>query len=349
MTTSASTEKSESLIKEGDDLVPLLVAEDVIKIYQTGKIETQALRGVSFKVKPKEKLFLIGPSGSGKTTLVNVVAGITKPTSGKVFWKDLSKDITRSSYEEIIKARRTFAGVIFQDSKLLPHLTVKENIELAGYYAKIPSKIVKQRSEYLLKFMGIWDKRSKREDTLSGGEKKRAAIATTLITNPKILIGDEPTGDLDIETAESILDLFDKINQELDIAICVVTHSQQVASRADRILELRDGVIIGQHGGQISLRKLDESRLLEIDRQNRIVLPKTVLQDLENPKHFSISTENGKIILHPILQTDFEANNMKRITTCSICGNLVNNGAKFCHHCGSPITEKGDNNDKKRK
>ncbi|MCG3223631.1 MAG: ATP-binding cassette domain-containing protein, partial [Candidatus Heimdallarchaeota archaeon] len=90
-------------------------------------METQALRGVSFKVKPQEKLFLIGPSGSGKTTLVNVVAGITKPTSGKVFWKELSKDITRSTYEEIIKARRRFAGVIFQDSKLLSHLTVKEN------------------------------------------------------------------------------------------------------------------------------------------------------------------------------------------------------------------------------
>ncbi|MCK5141985.1 MAG: ABC transporter ATP-binding protein, partial [Candidatus Heimdallarchaeota archaeon] len=233
--------------KDTNDTNPLLVAEDIIKIYQTGKIETQALRGVSFKVKPQEKLFLIGPSGSGKTTLVNVVAGITKPTSGKVFWKELSKDITRSTYEEIIKARRTFAGVIFQDSKLLSHLTVKENIELAGYYAKVQPKVVKQRAEFLLKFLGIWDKRMKREDTLSGGEKKRAAIATTLITNPKILIGDEPTGDLDVETAESILDLFDRINEELGIAICIVTHSQQVAARADRILELRDGVLIGQH------------------------------------------------------------------------------------------------------
>lgn len=327
-----------------NDTDPLLVAEDIIKIYQTGKIETQALRGVSFKVKPQEKLFLIGPSGSGKTTLVNVVAGITKPTSGKVFWKELSKDITRSTYEEIIKARRRFAGVIFQDSKLLSHLTVKENLELAGYYAKVQPKVVKQRAEFLLKFLGIWDKRMKREDTLSGGEKKRAAIATTLITNPKILIGDEPTGDLDVETTESILDLFDRINEELGIAICIVTHSQQVAARADRILELRDGVIIGQHGSEISLRKLEDSRLLEIDRQSRIVLPKTILQEMDNPKHFSIEMENGKIILYPIHQTDFAPNNIKSVITCTMCGNQVKNGVKFCSDCGAPITDKGDNN-----
>ncbi|MBY8999834.1 MAG: ATP-binding cassette domain-containing protein [Candidatus Heimdallarchaeota archaeon] len=344
MAINANLSKQEIETNNDDDLVPLLVAEDIIKIYQTGKIETQALRGVSFKVKPREKLFLIGPSGSGKTTLVSVVAGITKPTSGKVFWKNLSKDITRSTYEEIIKARRTFAGVIFQDSKLLPHLTVKENIELAGFYAKVKQKVVKQRTEFLLKFLGIWDKRSKREDTLSGGEKKRAAIATTLITNPKILIGDEPTGDLDVETAESILDLFDRINVELGVAICIVTHSQQVAARANRILELRDGVIIGQHGSQISLRKLENSRLLEIDRQSRIVLPKSVLQDMHSPKHFSITTENGKIILHPVYKTDFEPNNMTHVTTCTMCGNLVKNKVKFCDHCGAPITDKGENN-----
>ena len=127
--------------------MPILEVEDIIKIYRTGKIETQALRGVSFKVLPGEKLFLIGPSGSGKTTLVSIVAGMVKPTSGKVFWKDLAKDITRSSLEEIIKARRDFAGVIFQDSRLLPHLTVEENIELAGYYAKVQSHIIKERTE----------------------------------------------------------------------------------------------------------------------------------------------------------------------------------------------------------
>ncbi|MCK5409182.1 MAG: zinc-ribbon domain-containing protein, partial [Candidatus Heimdallarchaeota archaeon] len=174
--------------------------------------------------------------------------------------------------------------------------------------------------------------------------KKRAAIATTLITNPKILIGDEPTGDLDVETAESILDLFDRINEELGIAICIVTHSQQVAARADRILELRDGVIIGQHGSKISLRKLEDSRLLEIDRQCRIVLPKTILHDMDNPKHFSIEMENGKIILQPIYQTDFALNNMKSVITCIMCGNQVKNGAKFCSNCGAPITDKGDNN-----
>jgi len=336
---SNSLSSQEQSSAEGS-ILPLLVAEDIIKIYKTGKIETQALRGVSFKVHPNEKLFLIGPSGSGKTTLVNIVAGMGKPTSGKVFWKDLSKDITRSTLEEIVRARRSFAGVIFQDSKLLPHLTVKENIELAGYYAKIPKNVVKQRSEFLLKFMDIWDKRNKKENTLSGGEKKRAAIATTLITNPRILIGDEPTGDLDVVTAESILNLFDKISAELGIALCIVTHSQQVAARADRVLEMRDGIVIGQHGGKIHLRKLEKSRLLEIDRQNRLVIPKTILKTLKNPKHFSISAQEGKIILDPIYDEKVLSKSEVDVITCMMCGKMVSNEVKFCNHCNAAITNK---------
>ena len=235
--------------------LPILVAEDIIKIYRTGKIETQALRGVSFTIYEREKLFLIGPSGSGKTTLVNIVAGNVKPTSGKVFWKDLLKDITRSSFEEIIKARRSFAGLISQDTRLVSHLTVKENVELVGYYANLPSSVIKQRSEFLLKFLGIWEKRNKKEDTLSGGEKKRADIAATLVTNPKVIIADEPTGDLDVITANSILDLFDKINKKLHIAMLLCTHSQNVTTRADRVLEIQDGIIIGQHESNLHLRK----------------------------------------------------------------------------------------------
>jgi putative ABC transport system ATP-binding protein len=341
--TNAELSTSQHTVDENNNL-PLLVAEDIIKIYKTGKIETQALRGVSFKVYPKEKLFLIGPSGSGKTTLVSIISGITKPTSGKVFWKYLTKDITRSSLEEIIKARRRYAGVVFQDSKLLLHLTVKENVELAGYYAKIKPSVVKEQTEFLLKFLGIWDKRNKKENTLSGGEKKRAAIATTLITNPKILIGDEPTGDLDALTSETILDLFDRINEELGIAICIVTHSQQVASRADRILELRDGIIIGQHSSEIQLRKLEKSRLLEMDRQNRLAIPTNIIQDLNNPKHFSIFAQKGKIILEPIfVPSRFKNNN--QIITCSMCGKMVTDDSKFCNHCGSAITARSEKNE----
>ncbi|MHA1952751.1 MAG: ABC transporter ATP-binding protein [Candidatus Heimdallarchaeaceae archaeon] len=324
-----------------DESLNILEVEDIIKIYKTGKIETQALRGVSFKVLPEEKLFLIGPSGSGKTTLVSIIAGMVKPTSGKVFWKDLAKDITRSSLEEIIKARRDFAGVIFQDSRLLPHLTVEENIELAGHYAKIQSHIIKERTEFLLQFLGIWDKRDKKQDTLSGGERKRAAIATTLITNPTIIIGDEPTGDLDVITAESILDLFDKINEELGIAICIVTHSQQVATRADRILELKDGIVLGEHSNQILLRKLDKSRLLAVDRQSRLAIPKSILQEIDNPKHFSISIENKNIVLKPITNTNLF--NKKPTRTCMICGNLEKNKSNFCSNCGAVITQDSEN------
>lgn len=318
--------------------LPVLVAEDIIKIYRTGKIETQALRGVSFTIYEREKLFLIGPSGSGKTTLVNIVAGNIKPTSGKVFWKDLLKDITRSSYEEIIKARRSFAALISQDTRLVSHLTVKENVELVGYYANLPSSVIKQRSEFLLKFLGIWEKRNKKEDTLSGGEKKRADIAATLVTNPKVIIADEPTGDLDIITANSILDLFDKINKELHIAMLLCTHSQNVTTRADRVLEIQDGIIIGQHESNLHLRKLEQSRQLEVDRQGRIKIPAAIIDKLDNPKHFEIQIMDGKIVLSPIYKSKHFENKIKKVITCSICGKLEKDNSDFCKYCGGTIS-----------
>ncbi|MHA1316621.1 MAG: ABC transporter ATP-binding protein, partial [Candidatus Heimdallarchaeaceae archaeon] len=275
----------------------VLLAEDLIKIYKTGESETQALRGVSLKVHEGEKVFLIGPSGSGKTTLVNILAGIDKPTSGKVFWGDLNEDITRSSHEEIIRNRRNYVGVIFQDSKLISHLTVEENIRLTAHYANLDFEETERRLEFILKFMGIWDKRNKKQNKLSGGEQKRAAIAYTLITNPRIIIGDEPTGNLDIVTSSKILDLLDKINVELNVALLIVTHSQLVAQRADRIIEFSDGVILAQHGKDIRLRELKQTRELEIDRQNRIHIPQSILEELNNPKHFTINLENKKIVL----------------------------------------------------
>ena len=271
-----------------------MLAEDLIKIYRTGESETQALRGVSLKVHEGEKVFLIGSSGSGKTTLVNILAGIDKPTSGKVFWEDLSEDITRSSHEAIIKNRRNYVGVIFQDSKLIPHLTVEENIRLTAHYANLDSNETEKRLEFILKFMGIWEKRNKKQNKLSGGEQKRAAIVSTLITNPRIIIGDEPTGNLDIVTSYKILDLLDKINTELNVALLIVTHSQLVAQRADRIIEFSDGVILAQHSKNIQLRELKKTRELEMDRQNRIHIPQSILEELNNPKHFTINLENKK-------------------------------------------------------
>ncbi|MHA1417293.1 MAG: ABC transporter ATP-binding protein, partial [Candidatus Heimdallarchaeaceae archaeon] len=228
---------------------------------------------------------------------------------GKVFWGDLNEDITRSSHEEIIRNRRNYVGVIFQDSKLISHLTVEENIRLTAHYANLDFEETERRLEFILKFMGIWDKRNKKQNKLSGGEQKRAAIAYTLITNPRIIIGDEPTGNLDIVTSSKILDLLDKINVELNVALLIVTHSQLVAQRADRIIEFSDGVILAQHGKDIRLRELKQTRELEIDRQNRIHIPQSILEELNNPKHFTINLENKKIVLKPIYQQEDENEN----------------------------------------
>ena len=322
--------------------MPVLVAEDLIKIYRTGKTETQALRGVSLTVFEKEKLFLIGPSGSGKTTLVSIVGGLIKPTSGKVFWSDLSRDITRSPYDEIIRTRRTFAGIIFQDTKLIPHLSVQENVVLSGYYSGLPSNVIKQRCEFLLKFLDIWDKRKLRQNFLSGGEKKRAEIATVLISNPKILIADEPTGDLDIVTANNILDFFDQINKEFNVALLVVTHSQYVAKRADRLLEIQDGIILGHHSASVQLRQLEKSRLLEVDRQKRLKLPDDLYKKIGEPPHFQVSYRQNELILKPVFTRNAGSADTQKVITCSACGRFVGANERFCPYCDSPLTVKRD-------
>jgi len=143
------------------------------------------------------------------------------------------------------------------------------------------------------------DKRKKRENELSGEEKKRVPLATALITQPKIIITDEPTGDLDLATANATLDLIDEINEELGVALLIVTHSQNVASRADRLLELlQDEIIIGQYKS-VKLRELGKSRHLELDKQSRLKLPKEILAKIGSPKHFIVMLDNGKLVLIP--------------------------------------------------
>lgn len=345
---SSLSDSSSLLGHSSSDKLPVLVAEDLIKIYRTGRSETQALRGVSLSVSEGEKLFLIGPSGSGKTTLVNIVSGLIKPTSGKVFWGDLSRDITRAPFDEIVKSRRSFAGIIFQDTKLLSHLTVKENIFLSGYYSGLSPDVINQRCEFLLQFLDLWDRRSFKPYMLSGGEKKRAEIATVLVSNPKLIIADEPTGDLDIVTATKILDLFDKVNKEFNVAILLVTHSQYVAKHADRLLEIQDGIILGHHSSEVRLRQLERSRLLQVDRQNRIKLPDDIYQSVGKPPHFQISfLDTNEIVLKPVFTQQGRHGNTQKVITCSVCGRFAGTEKRFCPYCGAPILNKVKDSEKK--
>jgi ABC-type lipoprotein export system ATPase subunit len=314
---------------------PILHLDEIYKIYKSEKTETTALRGVSLSVYPGEKVALIGPSGAGKTTLTNISGGLLQPTSGKVFWSGIAKDISRLQSEQIIKERRNFAGLVFQETKLIPHLNVMQNIKLGGHLAGIDDDKLTDRANMLVDLVGLTERKKHRPGMLSGGEKQRVALASALICNPKIIIADEITASLDPLTGERILDVLDNINEELDVALLVATHNQQVASRMERIIEIKDGIILATHGKRVKLRSLAETRQLAVDNQRRIAIPEDIMHLLGNPRSFKAKLQNEKIILS-IPEDEFY--DLDEIITCPVCGALVEKGSQVCKNCGSVIT-----------
>jgi ABC-type lipoprotein export system ATPase subunit len=315
--------------------MPILNIEEVYKIYQSEKTETAALRGVSLTVYPGEKVALIGPSGAGKTTLVNISAGILPPTSGKIFWSGISRDISRLSAEQIVRARRRFAGLVFQETKLISHLNVNQNVKLGGHLAGMDNNEIDERTDMLVELVGLSDRVKHKPGMLSGGERQRVALAAALVTNPKLIIADEVTASLDPLTGEQILDVLDDINRELGVALLIATHAQQVASRAERIIEIKDGVILATHGSSIRLRNLAETRRLAVDNQKRISLPEDIMNVLGNPRSLKARLQGQQIILS--IPED-ELYEVEKILTCSVCGTLVDKGSQVCKNCGMVIT-----------
>lgn len=315
--------------------MPILNIEEVYKIYQSEKTETAALRGVSMSIYPGEKVVLIGPSGAGKTTLVNIAAGLLPPTSGKIFWSGISRDISRLTPEQIVRARRKFAGLVFQETKLIPHLNVMQNVKLGGHLAGMENEEIDERAEMLIDLVGLSERTKHRPGMLSGGERQRVALAASLITNPKLIIADEVTASLDPLTAEHVLDALDEINRELKVALLIATHAQQVASRAERIIEIKDGVILATHGSSIRLRDLAETRRLAVDNQNRISIPDDMMTILGSPRSLKAKMVGQQI--HLSIPTD-ELYDVEKVVTCSVCGALVEDGSRVCKNCGTVIT-----------
>ncbi|MFX1475089.1 MAG: ATP-binding cassette domain-containing protein, partial [Promethearchaeota archaeon] len=168
------------------------------------------------------------------------------------------------------------------------------------------------------------------------GERQRVAIACALMNNPKLVLADEPTGDLDLVNAEEILDLFRELNAEYGTAFLIVTHSQQIASKANRTLELRDGIISGTHDSAVFLRQLHKTRVLELDTQDRLPLPDNILEQLGNPRRFQVEVSDSKIILTPYTEGEAAAVQVQ-LVTCRICGKLVSSSRVTCPNCGTAL------------
>ena len=218
----------------------VVVAHDVTRRYGEGDTAVDALRGVSVDIAPGKATAVMGPSGSGKSTLMHILAGLDKPTSGSV--GIAGKEITTLGDNDLTKLRREHIGFVFQFFNLLPMLTAKENILL-------PLTIAGEKPddgwlEQLVKDVGLEDRLSHRPSELSGGQQQRVAIARALITDPTLIVADVPTGDLDRTTAEEILALLERLNDEIGKTIIMVTHDPKAAEKAHRLVHLEKGVLV---------------------------------------------------------------------------------------------------------
>ena len=224
--------------------MPNVTTKDVIKVYRAGKSEVIALRGLDMNVSDGELVAVRGPSGCGKTTLLNLLGGIDRPTAGRI--EVDGSNLVDLSDADLVGYRLNRVGFIFQFFNLVPTLTAEENIELPMRLASKSSSPRKQRTAELLDLVGMTKRAVHRPDELSGGEQQRIAISVALANDPPLLLADEPTGELDTKTGEEVLDLFRRMNQEFGKTIVVVTHDARVSQIAHRVLEIRDGKILGE-------------------------------------------------------------------------------------------------------
>jgi putative ABC transport system ATP-binding protein len=222
-------------------MVAIVEAVNLKKTYLLGKIPVEALRGVNLKVENGDFLAILGPSGSGKSTLLNLIGALDKPTQGKMLIE--GTDISKLNDNQLADLRRRI-GFVFQFFNLIPRFTAVENVELSMSIADASKTDRRKRAETLLETVGLKERMNHKPAELSGGEQQRVAIARALANNPKFLLMDEPTGNIDSKTANELMDLIKRLNEDDSVTTIMVTHDQHLAERAKRTLQMFDGLIV---------------------------------------------------------------------------------------------------------
>ncbi|MCM1306436.1 MAG: ABC transporter ATP-binding protein [Bacteroides sp.] len=220
----------------------VLKAENIKKSFMTGEVVTDVLKGVDFELDEGEFVAIVGESGSGKSTLLYILAGIDKPSEGSVVL--LGQDLATASDEDIAAMRRRDFSFVYQFDNLVPNLSVYENVTLPLVLDKKKERDYKDKVEEILNYLGLSDRRDSYPRQLSGGEQQRSAIARALVTEPKVIFLDEPTGSLDKERGRQVMELLADINKTRGVALVMVTHSEAHAKYATKIIKVEDGTII---------------------------------------------------------------------------------------------------------
>ncbi|MCG8462555.1 MAG: ABC transporter ATP-binding protein [Holophagales bacterium] len=228
----------------GADAAPVVQARGLGKAYRRDSHDIEVLEGIDLDVAAGEFVALMGPSGSGKSTLLNLVAGIDQPTAGEL--RVGGRDISKLSDSQLARWRHRNIGFIFQFYNLLPVLTAYENVELPLTLTQLKKPMRRKKAETALGVVGLQDRMEHYPRQLSGGQEQRVAIARAIVTDPTLLLADEPTGDLDAESAGEILDLLEQLNREFGKTIVMVTHDPEAAKRARRLIRLHKGRLVDE-------------------------------------------------------------------------------------------------------
>ena len=318
----------------------ILRADSLYHIYESNAEDGNvvALRGLSVSIGEGEAVAVVGPSGSGKSTLLKCLGALMKPSAGSV--ELAGRRVTRLTGPELVSLRQQTVSFIFQDSNLLPHLNALNNVAQPLLHQGELARPSRRKAQELLDRLGGGDRALGMPEQLSGGEQQRVAIARALITNPKLILADEPTGALDPITSREVLALFKQLHKEDGVAFLLVTHSKEVAAFCERSLELREGRFIAQHGGDVDIADLTDSRELIVDDSGTVTLPPDVLLEIGGPGRFELP-EVSRDLLHLERVEDDRiyldgAGTMKLSSTCPACFHQYGDSdEQLCPECGS--------------
>ena len=216
--------------------------QDVVKTYVMGENEVHALRGISFDIQQGEFVSIMGPSGSGKSTCMNMIGCLDRPTS--VIVKINGRETAKMSEKELAVLRNQTVGFVFQQYHLIPAMNILENVMLPLKYQKVDRAVRMEKAKEALEAVGLGQRIHHKPHELSGGQKQRVAIARAMVTQPKILLADEPTGALDTETGKQVMEMFRKINSEQKTTIIIVTHDPRIGTSTERCIKILDGQIV---------------------------------------------------------------------------------------------------------
>jgi len=294
-----------------------------------------ALRGLNITVKKGEAVAIVGPSGSGKSTLLKCLGVLMKPSAGGVILN--GTPTTRKTGLELVKMRQETVSFIFQEGNLLPDLSALDNVAQPLRHRDVSPYEAMEKARELLIELGLEERLHGLPETLSGGEQQRVAIARALVTNPKLILADEPTGALDPITSREVLELFGKLHKERGVAFLIVTHSAEVAAFCDRSLELRDGRFVAEHGTNLEIEDLEESRELIVDELGTLTFPPEVLMKMGGSGRFEIEeAADGKITLVTAERKESLIKGKRKLADkCPACNYRYKDNSQMCPECGS--------------